>query len=156
MSIQNGTSPAFIQLDSQVLDPGESKVFIFDLLASGVTSQAPYICVEVQEVEALSPELHPDNNRTCISETNTLRLLDPYPNPSSDRVTFRFISPSEGSASLKIYNSQGELVFESEEFAIVSGFQEQSLDVSSYPQGLYLYELELLNSLEKGQISVVR
>jgi hypothetical protein len=85
-----------------------------------------------------------------------LRLLDPYPNPSSDRVTFRFISPSEGSASLKIYNSQGELVFESEEFAIVSGFQEQSLDVSSYPQGLYLYELELLNSLEKGQISVVR
>ncbi len=156
MSIQNGTGPVFVQLDDEVLNPGQSKIFTFDLLASGVTAQAPYICVEVAETAPLSSELTPQDNRTCISETNTFRVLDPYPNPSSDRVRFRFISPAEGSASLKVYNSQGELVFESEEFAVVSGFQEQSLDVSGYSQGLYLYELMLLNSVEKGQISVLR
>ena len=156
MSVQNGTSPAFVQLDDEVLDPGQSKIFTFDLLASGVTDQAPYICVEVAEIAPLSRELTPQNNRACVSETNTLRVLDPYPNPSSDRVNFRIISPSEGSARLKVYNSQGGLVFESAEFALVQGFQEQSLDVSGYPQGIYLYELMLLNSLEKGQISVLR
>ena len=156
MSVQNGTGPAFVQLDDEVLNPGQSKIFTFDLLASGVTDQAPYICVEVAETAPLSSELTPQDNRTCISETNTFRVLDPYPNPCSDRVRFRFISPAEGSARLKVYNSQGELVFESEAFAVVSGFQEQSLDVSGYSQGVYLYELELMNSVQTGQISVVR
>jgi hypothetical protein len=77
-----------------------------------------------------------DNNVATELNGNTLKLGQNYPNPAQGK-TYIDVSFAAPEATLKIYNVLGKLV---EEVSVVD--KRIILDVSNYPEGVYLYTLE--------------
>ena len=60
-----------------------------------------------------------------------------FPNPASQTIQFRFQNVEAGRASISIYNSSGQLVYELGEQQFNKGRQELRIDVSSWKTGVY-------------------
>ena len=64
-------------------------------------------------------------------------LQKPYPNPVTNKASFRLIAPEEGQGELTIYNSSGYLVTR-QTVEVEKGLNEYSLNASQWPAGVYL------------------
>jgi hypothetical protein len=60
-----------------------------------------------------------------------------YPNPSNGVVKFSTNIPLTSSASIKIYNSLGQLILSKEKFDFT-----EELDLSSFAKGMYVLEIQ--------------
>ena len=69
------------------------------------------------------------------------RLYQNYPNPFNPFTTIRFTLPSDGTVSLKIYNSIGEEVKTIEQNSLARGSHQIIFDASNLPSGIYYYRL---------------
>jgi serine protease AprX len=80
-----------------------------------------------------------------IAVKPTIRV---YPNPSKDIIRFE-LQDNQESGTLTIINLQGQVVFQSS-----WGIQESSkqLSLQAYPNGIYLYQLQLGEELFSGKI----
>ncbi len=77
-----------------------------------------------------------DNNVATELNGNTLKLGQNYHNPAQGK-TYIDVAFSSAEATLKIYNVLGKLV---EEITVVD--KRIVIDVTNYPEGVYLYTLE--------------
>lgn len=75
-------------------------------------------------------------NQPNGTETQTIRLGQNYPNPANGK-TIIDLSFSSPEATLTIYNVLGKVV---DEYKVVD--KRIVLDVTNYPEGVYLYTLE--------------
>lgn len=64
-----------------------------------------------------------------------------YPNPASQHILFQFQNVEPGRANLRIYSSEGKLVYDLPSQHYSKGKQELLIDVSSWKTGLYFLQL---------------
>jgi carboxypeptidase T len=77
--------------------------------------------------------------------------MEVYPNPAKQ--TFTFAIPDLQQPTLRIFNSVGELVFQS----AVQANQSEQVNADSWPTGLYYYRLDANHSpVTSGAISLIR
>jgi len=79
-------------------------------------------------------------------------MLNVYPNPANDVVTFEM--PSDNLQSIVIYNAIGELV---NNYNWEKGNTQMKIDLSDYTNGMYIYKAENVNgAIATGKISVIK
>lgn len=67
----------------------------------------------------------------------TFTMQKPYPNPVTDKVSFRLIAPEQGQGEIGVYNTAGNLVTKMT-VDVEKGLNEFSFNASSWPAGVYL------------------
>lgn len=92
---------------------------------------------------------------TDIAENNvSVKLSNPYPNPTSENVNFTYTVPATGKATMKIYNMLGALV---KTVNITDNTGKLAVNTSDLRPGLYLYDLQVNNKSQKtGKFTVIQ
>lgn len=121
--------------------------YIFTQSSEGNTQAADKLADAIQEIKANfnSDECDP-SAVTSISE-NELTNTKLYPNPAQNKLNWESSSPVN---SIKIFNNQGQLVFEHP----TSG--SNSIDVSSLTNGLYLIQFIGDDTIETQDFEVLK
>ncbi len=66
-----------------------------------------------------------------------------YPNPSNEQLNISYELEASLQLALTVFNAQGQVLFTKSPERQSAGFHQQSLDVSTWPSGLYFYQLDL-------------
>ncbi|TVR82327.1 MAG: PKD domain-containing protein, partial [Chitinophagaceae bacterium] len=110
---------------------------------SGASSRQ-YICAEVRNPNGEIDE-RPENNRACKTLTNLIRIVNPYPNPSSDIVNLDIILPQREQIEVSIFNHQGQIISELFKERGNRGLNSYLINVSSLSSGQYYFQIRHLN-----------
>ena len=78
-----------------------------------------------------------------------------YPNPAQDLVTLEFTSPKEGTVNLGVYNLVGQKMI-SQVQSVREGENMISINTSTLPKGVYLFELERSGVIEREKFLISR
>jgi len=68
--------------------------------------------------------------------------IEIYPNPTTDLINIVFGEQHNGVADIRVYNSQGRLVFSKG----LQVYQDRSIFIGTLPPGIYLFQIELENA----------
>jgi PKD repeat protein len=99
-----------------------------------------YICVKISLPETkLDQNL--SNNENCFTYDDAYQIIDPYPNPSNDRVIVGFNLPFEENVTLYLYNSRGSKMEKTYDGPANKGHNRIIIDVSKLDPGIYTYQL---------------
>lgn len=85
-----------------------------------------------------------------------LSMLSISPQPASDRVTLRVLSPAAGSLDVRLVDAMGETVLRKQGVMIAEGERTIELDVRSLPAGVYGYSVGTGYGEVRGRIVVVK
>lgn len=78
------------------------------------------------------------------TEIKDFRVFSNYPNPFNPKTSFRFSSPEPALATIKIYNTRGQLIDTLSDNALYTeGFHEVYWNAASNPSGIYIARIEL-------------
>ncbi len=88
---------------------------------------------------------------TSVQELNAVDLIQIYPNPSVDKVTFEIDSHTSEVSNLIVCNSNGQRIIESTT-KLLAGNNRISLDISNWAQGTYHLRLQGENTFSIGTI----
>jgi hypothetical protein len=78
------------------------------------------------------------------AEKNTLSNLSIYPNPASKQLNLAFVAQNSSSVSISLTNVAGLKVY-NETFSNHSETYNQTIDVSSFPKGMYFIDIRSEN-----------
>jgi hypothetical protein len=70
-----------------------------------------------------------------------LRLYAAYPNPSSDEITLNYSIANSSKVSIEIFDAQGKSVMKIAKGNLPAGMQMEKINVSSFNQGNYFYNV---------------
>ncbi|MCF8268308.1 MAG: T9SS type A sorting domain-containing protein [Ignavibacteriales bacterium] len=93
-----------------------------------------------------------ENTLTSVRESEnvfvpaSINLTGNYPNPFNPSTKIRFSIPSSGKVELKVFNILGEVVAAEIYTVLKAGLNEISFSGSNLSSGLYLYQLNYVNS----------
>jgi len=108
-----------------------------------VTNQADSVCFTATY-----------NAGVVSTEETTVKVSNPYPNPSSDNVNFTYNISNINKASLKVYNMLGALV---KTVNITDNTGKLAVNTSDLRPGLYLYDLQVNGkSYKTGKFTVIQ
>ncbi|TAL69799.1 MAG: T9SS type A sorting domain-containing protein [Bacteroidetes bacterium] len=100
-----------------------------------------------------------DNNYSSkiIEETQEKTYFDCIPNPAFSSIDVVYKLPTEGSMQLIITNSYGQQVYNANlNYAKAKNEQRFSIDISSFPSGLYFVVLRSQNIVQSKQVVIVK
>jgi len=83
-------------------------------------------------------------------------LSQNYPNPFNPSTNIKFSVPKDGFASLKIYNTLGQLVSTYLDGYIKAGYYNAEIDGSSLSSGIYFYTLKTNDFVETKKMNLVK
>jgi len=88
-----------------------------------------------------------------INEYDQISGFKAFPNPASTQLTIEYTVTEKMPLSIKVYSLFGIMVYQANEFSTI-GKQHHLIDVSSFPKGLYIIDLEVngMNTREKLMI----
>lgn len=111
--------------------PGTELIYTYTRAMPG-TFFPRTVCVTAQDAEnGLT------SNRQCRSVDDTYVLLEPYPNPATQKVTVPVWIPRPGKVSVVLFNALGQEVLVFPEKSLQAGFNEIPGDVRTLGSGLY-------------------
>lgn len=84
--------------------------------------------------------------------TNPVEAGNPYPNPSNSKVNLSYELGEASKGTLRIHNSQGELI---KEVQVGNAFDHYRFDVGQVSSGTYFYTVETKEGKSKGEKFVV-
>ncbi len=128
---------------------GEEKSFLSGFEINPLLNPAiDYFCVEIIEVNQ-QPDEDPSNNKECASYNDSNNtVLTPFPNPSTDYVNLPIISSSNsGLAVVKIIDTTGKLISETNIPLNKTGLIETTIDIRGLKKGSYILEVKENNLL---------
>jgi PKD repeat protein len=123
------------------LMPGDSKKYEVDFDVLVKNEQLNYICFALDTKIGPYSDVNPYDNSQCLSIENTFVVLEPYPNPSHSFVELPIILPASGNCEIKMLSENGKLVFAREFKNMTRGLNIVKVDLSTYGQGLYLFQV---------------
>lgn len=106
------------------------------ILSLGLTAQVSEDSIAATSVSQVSSESNLLNDSTDIFQN-----LEIYPNPVRDKVTIRFELTTSTPVSLQVFNLIGKQIL-TQSIEPFQGSIEHSLNLSSYPSGVYILRLE--------------
>lgn len=95
------------------------------------------------------------NNRECTSPRGAI-LINPYPNPATDKVFIDWIGTAEIPMEVKIFNAAGQLLFEKIYQSPNTGLSQVEIDVSQLASGVYLIDCGSSQTSGSYRFSIVR
>ncbi|MGE0587566.1 MAG: PKD domain-containing protein [Cyclobacteriaceae bacterium] len=120
------------ELLNVTLLPGATHTQMLATQVVGARGDLDYICVEI----VLDGDFNKSNNKKCVG-TNSISVLDPYPNPSTETINLEWISEESGNAEVYIFNSVGNKVFENAFANFQPGLNRVAVDVDNLNPGIY-------------------
>ncbi|WP_277476819.1 PKD domain-containing protein [Catalinimonas alkaloidigena] len=136
------------------LEPGEIINYPLDFTISSQLNQdidLRYICTRLS---ALPDEKNITNNRTCLSLNNTLSVMSPHPNPSSERVMVEMVLPQKDIVRFSLLTTKGELVENIVFNDTKVGLNTFEIDVSKMITGNYLLQVGYSDHSETYRLMV--
>lgn len=112
--------------------PGATHTQMLATQVVGARGNLNYICVEI----VLDGDFNKANNKKCVG-TNSISVLDPYPNPSTEAINLEWISEESGNAEVYIFNSVGNKVFENAFANFQPGLNRVAVEVVNLNPGIY-------------------
>lgn len=97
-----------------------------------------------------------------VNEQQSGNMLNAYPNPASDKITFNFSNVDQTSAELTIYDVMGREAFYQEQtidFGSVLNFVTfniSNVSLGNSTKGLYLYRLKVGEEVYHGKITIIQ
>ena len=111
----------------------------------------PFICVET----ALPDDLVHGDDRFCAEFTNTLLLLEPYPNPVRDQLTVDWISPDIREVDILLTDAFGRRINHTR-LPSQKGLNQVIFDVAHQQTGVYFLTLRAQSTFETRRIVISR
>lgn len=95
---------------------------------------------------------------TSIDEipTYTFRLLGSYPNPFNPVTNIRFELPESTMITLTVFNILGQIVMQSENQLMQSGYQHFQIDATSWSSGIYIYTIQMNEKTLSGKMALIK
>ena len=140
--IDNGGT--FIENWSGELAPGESVVYPLSgrFFVPSLSSQS-FLCVDARLVNG-EPDDFADNNVLCEILTDKIRVVRPYPNPSSGTVTFDIVTPGTETLIVEVFDEVGKKRAGLYNGSPARGLNRFSMDASELGTGLYFLRVTYL------------
>ncbi len=79
-----------------------------------------------------------------------------YPNPANEQSTFKINSGLDCNASVRIYNSLGEKVYDLQGCKLHKGYNEINIDIGSFDPGIYFVRVEAENYVYSGRFIITK
>jgi PKD repeat protein len=128
------------QLDGRLM-PGDIQKFEIDFEVFMKNESLNYICFSTENILGNYVDSNPYNNVQCLSIENSFTVMDPFPNPSRTFVELPIILPSPGKCDIRMVSQGGDLIFAREFKNLPSGLNVIKVDLSTYSQGMYLFNI---------------
>ena len=90
------------------------------------------------------------------NEIRQLKLLQSFPNPVTSLATIEFEITTRGHINLDIFDSFGNHLISVLSSEFNQGMHQIPIDMSSYPNGIYYYQLESDNHIDVKKLLVIR
>ena len=84
------------------------------------------------------------------------QLEQNYPNPFNPRTIIEFATPKKSQVSIKIYNMLGEEAATLVSGQVEAGFYSATWNASSFPSGVYFYQLRTEKFVETKKLMLLR
>lgn len=120
------------------LAPSQVLKYDFSMQVYVSDSEVPDpVCVEI-EIPPYNgyKDINPENNILCHTETESLKVFAPYPNPAKDVLICEYINILSSSTKFELFNNVGERVY-IQEFNSSSIYNKVELNVSDFGSGIY-------------------
>lgn len=92
-------------------------------------------------------------------EENTVfekSLIETFPNPFKESFDLKYELPKTERVSISIYNSLGIQVYQQDLGIQDSGIHRTSINLSTQPQGIYYYSLNIGNECKSGKLILMK
>jgi hypothetical protein len=151
--IENGVPVNEQWTSADVLKPGESMPFTFASRYEIDPSNVPsFYCIEISEINDTTDDVEA-NNKKCSAINDAFELFDIYPNPSSDQINISMNVPLDGTVSISIYNSAGQLMKLNEEIKVLKGYNEFNYSIRNFAKGFYACVIKYRDDIKVNKIA---
>jgi hypothetical protein len=90
---------------------------------------------------ALYPIVEIESTHIGKISKNGLQIMSPYPNPSTNEITFPFSLKKQASVQFDILDIHGRIVNSIDAGIVTGGDHQQKIDISSLPSGTYILSI---------------
>lgn len=95
-------------------------------------------------------------NYASINENDESISLSVFPNPITDKATVQFNMTENQNVSLKLYNTIGQVVYNSNYGTLSAGTQSLTINTSDLPSGIYVMDLTIGSTSISKKLSIVK
>jgi len=133
--------PCPLLAEEALSNPAETALWIRSVLLQGVDLQPGFA-----GITATGGRLNVQNAMDRIAEdcggtSGPLGVLRLYPNPASEQLTIEYETPDNEAYEFRIYNTLGQVVYRNSDKPDRFGTKTLGVDVSKWPQGLYVLSI---------------
>lgn len=116
-----------------VIQPFEvyTQVLAASIIESNI--QSNYTCVEL----VVDGDKDNSNNKKCVTETSSVIVKKPYPNPGSKELNLEWIASTSNNAEIYLFDPTGRKVFENAFSDLNVGLNRVTISLASLNPGLY-------------------
>ncbi|MBA3706784.1 MAG: T9SS type A sorting domain-containing protein, partial [Bacteroidetes bacterium] len=124
----------------------KSNIISYNLSSSVyLGDERDYVCVSVLRPNGKDDEVAKNNKLCKALDESEFKVLDIYPNPSTDFLTIPFIMPAEKMLTITIYNINGDIVRNAYSGYLSNGLQMVVLNTLELTSGLYACKIKYEN-----------
>lgn len=127
-------------------------VFVAVCPGGSITAVSPFLdLVDIIVFVSISPK---QQNNTKLPEN--IYLAQNYPNPFNGTTTIRFTLQKAALVKLKIYNVLGQEVASMVSSRLNTGEHQYHWNSENLPSGIYFYELNVENFVERKKLLLIK
>lgn len=135
---------------STLIDVGQTVLVSLNIGVPLNVNELSYLCVFLNSQYKGFEDNNPLDNEKCITVQPKIIVEAPFPNPVSDQVRVRLVTPTEGTATITLLNAAGKVELKRSP-TTNEGLNNFFLDLKGLQTGVYFIRLEV-----EGNISVQR
>ena len=117
-----------------------TKLYSFNSALVPANNLHSIVCVEVVKVNGKQDDVI-SNNKNCTAITDEFVLIDPFPNPTTDLVSFMFVIPDASNVRAEIFDVRGRLVDVPFDKSAVQGLNNINYNTIKLDKGMYMLRL---------------
>ncbi|MEI7597401.1 MAG: PKD domain-containing protein [Bacteroidota bacterium] len=141
-------STAIIETWTGTLESGQFLSYIFNSAFAVSESNSPeYICVNVKNPNSQIDE-NPTNNDFCLLLGTEFKMLDIYPNPTTDFLNVEYIIPLKDNVKIELFDNAGKTISTIQENNLDKGFHKKSINTSALRKGTYAVKVSYRDKTE--------
>lgn len=127
---------------SESFQPFSTKnVVLSTQVSTSQLSRIDAICLEASIIGEFDlSDSNATDNTICINLTETYKVMEPYPNPSSGDITIPFIVPNAGELNVFLQQTDGKVV-RATNYSAKAGYNKLSVSKQNVSAGIYLLRI---------------
>ncbi len=121
----------------QRINAGNESVVTLNTSVPMSNNTLGFLCVSLNSPYP-DEEINLEDNEACITIRPAIYSEDPFPNPTTDRATLRYVLPESGRASLEVYDLSGNREINQQFELLPKGLNELILQLGDLDAGMYM------------------